>query len=121
MPKTILVVDDEPDILKVITFRLKKLGYDAIAVPSGDEALRLVNEKTPDLILLDYRLPDINGLEVGRLIRSNDRLKSVPIILISAFGGDDIEEALKRAVVDEYVKKPFEPEKLIALVEKYMR
>lgn len=118
--KKILVVDDEPDILKVVIFRLKKIGYEVITATTGKEALEAIKTKKPDLALIDYRLGDMDGIEVSRRVRKDEELKDTPIILISASSGENISAALKSAAVNEYVKKPFDPEELLAKIKKYL-
>ncbi|MBN1526272.1 MAG: response regulator [Candidatus Omnitrophica bacterium] len=120
MAKRILVVDDEPDILKVVVFRLKKLGYEIISAATGREALELVKAGKPDLILLDYRLPDMDGLEISKKIRADKELKDTPIILLSASSGEDISLAIKAANVNDYVKKPFDLEELLDKVKRHL-
>jgi DNA-binding response OmpR family regulator len=114
--KKILVVDDEPDILKVVVFRLKKAGYEVAQTALGKEALTLMKADRPDLIVLDYRLPDMNGIDVARTMRADEALENVPIILLSASSGDDMNAAVKDADIDEYLKKPFNPDELLEKV-----
>ena len=121
MSKKIVVVDDEPDILTVVVFRLKKLGYQVLSAINGKEALALIKAEKPDLILLDYRLPDMNGIEIARAVRADSALRNTPIILLSASSGKDLTvEAYKNAAINEYIKKPFDPEELLACVKKYL-
>jgi two-component system alkaline phosphatase synthesis response regulator PhoP len=120
MPKKILVVDDEPDILKVVIFRLKKLGYEVISKTNGNDALAAAQSEKPDLIVMDYRMPGMNGLETAEKMRVDETLKKTPIILLSASSSSDISEAVKDAEVNEYIKKPFNPEQFMAAVGKYL-
>jgi len=120
MPKKIVVVDDEPDILRVVVFRLKKLGCEIITASNGAEGLSTIRAQRPDVILLDYRLPDMDGLEIARRLRADVNFEKTPIILVSASSGSDISDALAAASVNDYVVKPFVPEKLLATVQKYL-
>lgn len=120
MGKKILVVDDEPDILKVVVFRLRKAGYEVVTAVDGRTAMELLRAGKPDLIVLDYRLPDTNGLEISKILRADEATKTMPIILLSASSGGDITEALKNAHVNEYVKKPFDPEELLAAIKRLL-
>ncbi len=120
MPKKILVVDDEPDILKVVVFRLKKLDCQVISATTGKEALELIRSEKPNLIVLDQRLPDMNGIEISKIIRIDEELKKTPIIILSASSSGDISEAVKEAAVNGYIKKPFDPEELLTEVKKYL-
>lgn len=115
MSKKVLVVDDEPSVVKVVVFRLKKAGYEVISANDGESALKILKENKPDLILLDIALPDIDGYEVCARIKADETTKSIPIIFFSAstsmiMNKDDI---LKKYGVQGYLNKPFETEELI--------
>ena len=118
---SILVVDDEPDILKVVSFRLKRAGYNVVSAADGEEALKLVQKEKPDLILLDIRLPSIDGYEICKRIKSNNALKHTPIIFLTASSGARIVDAVKKFKADGYLIKPFEPEELLKAVESIIR
>jgi CheY-like chemotaxis protein len=117
MAKKILVVDDEPDLLKVLSFRLEKTGYEVFSGVDGQEALDLARKIMPDLIILDVYLPVINGDEVAKILKNDRKLKHIPIFLISA----TIHTLMQRTAYsgsDAYFTKPFEPEELIGAVKK---
>lgn len=120
MAKRILIVDDEPDLLKVTTFRLKKAGYEILSAVNGQEALDLVHLSPPDLILLDLRLPLISGDDVCRQIKAEDKLKHIPVILFTASVGQDISTRVKAVCADEYIVKPFEPDELLEKIKKFI-
>ncbi len=84
MSKKILIVDDEPDLVRVTSFRLKKMGYNVIVGTDGNQALSLIESERPDLVLLDLRLPEIDGLEACRRVKADPKLKDIPIILFTA-------------------------------------
>src|SRR4030043_438935 len=115
MQKKILVVDDEPDLLKVILLRLKKTGYEVYSGVDGREVLDMARQITPDLIILDVYLPVINGDDVARILKKDDELKHIPVILISA-STRALDEKAWGCGADAYLTKPFEPEKLLGLV-----
>jgi len=117
----ILVVDDEPDILKVVTFILKKSGYDTFSAVDGKEALDMVKDKKPDLILLDLRLPVMDGNEVCRRIKSDDSLKTIPVLLLTASGADTVAQKTKTLGADDYIIKPFSKEALLKKVDKFLK
>ena len=119
MPKKILVVDDESDILSVVKFRLKKEGYEIIEARDGQAALDLVKKEKPDLILLDLRLPVIDGYEVCRRLKSNETLKAIPVIFMTASSAGKVVEKSKEFQADDYIIKPFEPEVLLEKVKKF--
>jgi CheY-like chemotaxis protein len=120
MGKKILVVDDEPDLLKVTLLRLKKTGYEAFGGVDGQEALNLARQIIPDLIILDVYLPMINGDDVTKILKKDDELKHIPIILISATTPKTLDEKARECGADAYLKKPFEPEELVSLVKKVL-
>ena len=114
--KVILIVDDEPDILRLASLRLKKLGFDVITAVDGREAVRIVKSKKPDLILLDLALPLLSGDEVCRKLKNDEKLKHIPIILFTASSSTMTAEKAKRFGADDYTIKPFDPDELIAKI-----
>jgi len=120
MAKTILVVDDEPDVLKVLSLRLEKTGYDVVGGRDGREALDLARQMIPDLIILDIYLPDINGDDVARILRDDKTLRDIPIILISATA-TSIDQRARECGANGYITKPFEPEELVGMVKNMLR
>lgn len=108
MSKKILVVDDEPDVLRVLTFRLKRIGYDVISATDGKEALVLAMEEIPDVILLDLVLPEIDGYEVCRRIRADEKVKHIPIIFLTASIALSMSAQIETCGADDYVIKPFD-------------
>lgn len=107
MNKKILVVDDELDILRIVTMRLTKMGYDLIMAHNGQEAIDLARREKPDLILMDCQMPVLSGLEACRQIKSDRHLNHIPLILMTATPGIIAEDAVK-VKADAYIKKPFE-------------
>lgn len=118
--KKILVVDDEQDILKTISYRLKKAGYDVTTAINGKETFDALKGIPPDLMILDYKLPDTNGGDIARQVRRDEQMKNIPIILISASSSNDLRKVAQDVFINEFLKKPFEPEELMALVKKYI-
>jgi CheY-like chemotaxis protein len=119
MSKKILVVDDEPDLLKVTLLRLKKTGFEVYGGIDGMEVLDIARRVIPDLIILDVYLPVLNGDEVAKILKKDDKLKHIPVILISATTGT-LEERTAESGADAYLTKPFEPEELIDMVKKIL-
>jgi CheY-like chemotaxis protein len=119
MSKKILFVDDEPDVLRVAAFRLKKAGYEVLIGTNGQEALDLTAQAIPDLILLDLRLPLISGTEVCKKIKADEKLKHIPVILFTA-SVDDLTDRVKESGAQDYLTKPFEPEQLFEKVKKFI-
>lgn len=114
----ILVVDDEPDILKILTHRLGKEGFEVITASDGEEALDKFDQEAPQLIVLDLMLPKLDGFEVCRLIRQKS---NVPIIILSA-RGDELDKLIGfRMGVDDYQTKPFSPAELALRIKAVLR
>ena len=106
MAKKILIVDDEPDLFKIISFRLIKMGYEILDIVStGQDALDLLKEKTPDLIILDLLMPRLNGYEVCRQIKSNSRLSHIPVIIFTACNKYDVLQKADEAGADDCLFK----------------
>jgi CheY-like chemotaxis protein len=116
--KKILVIDDEPDILKVTSIRLKKLGYNVLTAVNGKQGLDTIRREKPDLVLLDLVMPSMNGAEVCEQIKNDKVLKHIPIILFTASGSAAVtDEKIKKFGADDYIIKPFEPEEFRGKVE----
>ncbi len=119
--KHIVVVEDEPDILELIGYNLKREGYDVSGAGDGLQGLDLVQQKGPDLVLLDLMLPGIDGLEICRRLKTNSRTQHIPIIMVSA-KGEESDVVLGLGIgADDYVPKPFSPKELIARVSAVLR
>lgn len=117
----ILLVDDEEDILNLMKYNLEKDGFKVDGAVSGEAALRMARENTPDLILLDLMLPGMDGLDVCRILKNDSNTKKVPIIMVTAKGEDsDIITGLELGAED-YITKPFSPRVLIARVRAVLR
>jgi DNA-binding response OmpR family regulator len=119
--ETILVVEDEEDIRELLKYNLEKEGYQVFGAATGEEALRAVRDRRPDLILLDLMLPGLDGLEVCRQIRSEAQTRHLPIIMLTAKGEEaDIVTGLELGA-DDYIAKPFSPRVLLARLRAALR
>lgn len=119
--KKILIVDDEPGILEVISLRLEKLGYNVLTAVDGKEALDTIRSENPDLVLLDLVMPFVDGTEVCEQIKNDKMLKHIPIILFTASGSSAMAAEKSRKVgADGYIIKPFEPEELTCKIEEIL-
>ncbi|MDP2916866.1 MAG: response regulator transcription factor [Dehalococcoidia bacterium] len=116
--KRVLVVDDDVKTVELVKLYLERDGYKVLVAYNGDDALRLVKEGHPDLIVLDLMLPGVNGLEVCRKIRQEN---DVPIIMLTARTSDDDRLAGFNLGADDYVPKPFSPRELAARVRAVLR
>ena len=116
MAKRLLVVDDDPGLLLAVSETLRAEGYDVKTARRGAEALIIVAQTLPDLIISDIRMPGMDGYQLVRNLRSNARTRLVPIVFLTA--KDEIADRIEgfRTGVDAYLTKPFEPEELAAIV-----
>jgi phosphate regulon transcriptional regulator PhoB len=119
--KKILVVDDEPDLVELVSYNLKKEGFKVSTAPDGEDGLEKARKGAFDLIILDLMLPGIQGVELCRMLRNNPKTESLPIIMLTAKGemADKIRGLETGA--DDYMTKPFSPKELIARVKALLR
>ena len=110
--KRILLVDDSPDILQVLSRRLASWGYEVLATTTGEEGLRLASEQLPDLILLDIMMPKMKGRDVCVQLKADPKTQQIPVIFLTALGLADHVKAGMDLGADDYVVKPFEPQDL---------
>lgn len=121
MAETVLVVEDEADILEVIRHNLKRAGYDVLTAMTGTDGLRRVRESAPDLVVLDLMLPGLDGLDVCRRIKADPLTRDTPILIVSARGEEsDVVVGLELGA-DDYLAKPFRHRELIARVRAVLR
>jgi DNA-binding response OmpR family regulator len=118
MTQRILVVDDEPAVTDLLAYNLRKAHYDVLVAADGRQALQLAREATPDLILLDLMLPEVDGLDVCRELR---KTSSVPIIMITALGEETDRVVGLELGADDYVSKPFSVRELMARIKAVLR
>jgi len=121
MKAKVLVVDDEPDALELIDYNLKGAGYQVFTAANGTRALELAQRHLPDLIILDLMLPEIDGIEVCKILRRNTETQDIPIIMLTA-KADEIDRVIGLEVgADDYVTKPFSPRELTLRVKNILR
>ncbi len=117
----IMVVDDEPNIVKLVRISLELANYEVIEAFSGTEALEKVRDVVPALFLLDIMMPGLNGYDVCKRLKADERTKNVPVVMLTAKGQKgDAEEGLK-AGADDYIIKPFDPFELNEQVNEILR
>ncbi len=120
-PPRILVVDDEPDIVELVSANLRKEGFSVQGVGDGARALSLVRQEPFDLVVLDLMLPDVQGLEVCRALRRDPKTAGIPLIMLTA-RGEEIDKLIGFEVgADDYVTKPFSPRELVARIRALLR
>lgn len=119
--KKIIVVEDEPDLVDVVTYNLEREGYSVRASKRGDEGLNLIRSEVPDLVLLDLMLPGMDGLSICRQMKSDSSMREIPIIIASAKGEEsDVVIGLEMGA-DDYLAKPFSPRELLARIRAVLR
>lgn len=118
MPATILVVDDEPDILELVSIRLNMAGHRTVLAPNGEEALRSFFIERPDLAVVDIDLPGMDGIELCSRMRE---MSDIPVIFLSAMGSETDRVRGLQAGADDYIVKPFAREELAARVDAVLR
>jgi two-component system phosphate regulon response regulator PhoB len=121
MAATILVVEDEPAIQELVACNLELAGHQTLRAESAEQAMQMVREQLPDLIVLDWMLPGINGVEFARRLRSDKRTQMVPLIMLTARAEEQDKLAGLETGADDYITKPFSPRELNARVKAVLR
>lgn len=121
MPKSVLVVDDEPNIVLSLRFLITQECYEVRTASSGEEALKALAEQVPDLILLDVMMPKPDGYEVCQKIRATPEWKDIPVIMLTAKGRDIEKEKGFAMGADDYITKPFATKELVAKVNAFLK
>ena len=117
----VLIVDDDPDIRRLVSYNLSQAGFDIVTAGTGRQALETVQKQPPDLIILDLMLPDVDGMEVCRTLRQRDNSRRIPIIMLTA-RGEEIDRVIGFELgADDYVMKPFSPRELVLRVKSIFR
>src|SRR5437773_1045541 len=121
MSTRILIVEDDPDIAELVSRYLDKAGFQTERVASGRDALKRITAQPPDLLVLDLMLPHVDGLEICRIVRANEKTATVPIIMLTARGDESERIVGLELGADDYVAKPFSPSELVARVRALLR
>lgn len=118
---TILIVEDEPSIVELVTFSLKETGWETCAVNSAAEAWEFIQRRSPQLVLLDWMLPDQSGLRLLSRIRSDRQLQALPVIMLTAKSMEEDKIAGLDTGADDYITKPFSPRELTSRIKALLR
>ena len=121
MSATILVVEDEPSIQELIAASLQHAGPLVLRADSAERALQLVNDTLPDVVLLDWMLPGLSGIQCAQRLRAAERTRDLPIIMLTARGAEHDKVAGLEAGADDYLTKPFSPRELLARIKAVLR
>ncbi|MGV6813330.1 MAG: phosphate regulon transcriptional regulator PhoB [Brevirhabdus sp.] len=122
LPKpTVLLVEDEPAQREVLAYNLEAEGFNTIRAENGDEALVLVEEETPDIIVLDWMLPNVSGIEICRRLKTRQKTRAIPIIMLSARAEEVDRVRGLETGADDYVVKPYSVVELMARIRAHLR
>ena len=121
MRDTVLVVDDEPDVVDLVRYHLHRAGFDVLIASNGPSGLRTATESMPDAIVLDIMLPQMTGIEVCKALRSNSQTSTIPILMLTAKAEPAERIAGLELGVDDYITKPFSPRELVLRVQNVLR
>ncbi|TET08361.1 response regulator [Candidatus Aerophobetes bacterium] len=120
MIKKIVLAEDEPQIARLVEFKLKKEGYQVVSKGNGEDALAAIKAEKPDLILLDVMMPVMDGYEVLRRVKEDENLKNIPVVMLTAKAQErDVVKGIDLGA-DDYITKPFHPAELLARVKKIL-
>ncbi|MDH5552644.1 MAG: phosphate regulon transcriptional regulator PhoB [Nitrosomonas sp.] len=121
MAAKILVVEDELAIQELIAFNLKSAGYDVLRADNAEQAMQMINEMLPDLVLLDWMLPQMSGIDFANILRRESRTKTIPIIMLTARTEENDKIQGLDVGADDYITKPFSPRELVARIKAVLR
>lgn len=117
----VIVVDDEPFILMMIEDKLKRAGIQVIALRESRDAFQVIKQERPDLLILDWMMPELSGIELCRMVKSDEELKDTPVFLLTAKGQDTDKQLGLKSGATLYITKPFSPKALLDMVNKVLR
>ena len=118
--KKIIVVDDEPDVLKTTSIFLKSEGFNVVTAVDGIAALEVIRKERPDLIVLDIMLPKIDGYKICRMLKFDDKFRDIPIIIFTARAQEVDEKKAMEVKADAYITKPFQPDVLLGKIKQLL-
>ncbi|MSP10593.1 MAG: phosphate regulon transcriptional regulatory protein PhoB [Pelagibacteraceae bacterium] len=121
MSSHIFIVEDEPSIVSVLKYNLEKENYKVSVSDDGEEALKLIKEKNPDLVLMDWMMPNLSGVEILRNLKKDNLCKDIPIIMLTAKGEEEDKLRAFDIGADDYITKPFNQKELIARIKTVLR
>ena len=121
MPKTILLVEDDKLNMKLFNDLLQSNGYDTVQSTDGRDFLSMVRDKKPDLILMDIRLRELSGLDLTRMLKEDEKLKTIPVVAVTAFAQKHDKKRIQECGCDGYISKPVSVQKLLDTVSEFLR
>ncbi len=117
----IIVVDDEPFILMMIEDKLRRAGIEVIALRESRNAMAIIRREKPDLVILDWMMPEVSGIELCRMLKTDADLKNIPVFLLTAKGQDADKQMGLQCGASMYITKPFSPRALLEIVNNAIR
>jgi two-component system phosphate regulon response regulator PhoB len=121
MAPYILIVEDEPDIRELLNFTISRSGHSVIEAETAEDALTILDRGTPELIIIDWMLPGMDGIDLAKKLRADELTKELPIIMLTARGEESDKLRSFEAGIDDYVTKPFSPKELMARIKALLR
>ena len=121
MLANVLLVEDEKSIVTLIKYNLEKEGFKVFCAETGEDALKIIKEKTLDVVILDWMLPDVSGIEVCRQIKKDKKLKNIPVLILTAKGEPDDKIKGLEVGADDYVTKPFNSKELLLRIKSLIK
>lgn len=120
MPKKILLIDDEEYIVKMLELKLKEDGYECLSCTTTQDGIKLAKSNTPHLIIMDIMMPNIDGLEATKILKTSPETKDIPIIILSARSLEEDQEKARQLGADGFISKPILPQKLLAKIRDFL-
>jgi two-component system phosphate regulon response regulator PhoB len=121
MKAKVFLVEDEQSIVTLVEYSLKSEGYKVLVSSNGEEALSEIKKEEPDIVLLDWMLPDLSGLDICKLLKKDEKFKHIPIIMLTAKGQEEDKVAALNAGADDYITKPFGNAEMVARINALLR
>lgn len=118
--RKVVVIDDEPFILMMIEDKLKKARFDVVTLRSSIDALEVIRKEKPGLIILDWMMPELSGIELCKMLKHDPEIADIPVFMLTAKGQDSDEQLGLRSGVARYITKPFSPKALLEMVEEVL-
>jgi len=118
--KKIILIEDEAELVQLMKMRLMANNYEVFVAYDGEDGLKKIQQDKPDLVLLDIIMPKVDGLTLCKTLKANSSTKGIPIIIVSASGGNNLEKNCKDAGADDVIRKPFEANDLLDKIKKWL-
>jgi DNA-binding response OmpR family regulator len=118
--KVVLIVDDQPSIVTTLKFQVMNAGFNALVANSGEQAMKIITESRPDLVLLDVMMPRINGWEVCRRLKANPATSEIPVFMVTSLHGDADTSEARNSGANEFLVKPIKTDDLVKRIKKYL-